>query len=84
MVGVVGCRLFLFGEREYISVTQFGLVRTKSVASRRGWDFWSVCGLIKRITSDLLISASNYKCNTYMRESTMSFIGICFGWDNEE
>ena len=26
MVGVVGCRLFLFEKREYISVAQFGLV----------------------------------------------------------
>ena len=49
MVDVVGCRLFLFEKREYISVAQFGLVaylktkfesNAKSVASRRGWDFW--------------------------------------------
>ena len=48
MVDVVGCRLFLFEKREYISVAQFGLVaylktkfesNAKSVASRRGWDF---------------------------------------------
>ena len=39
MADVVGCRLFLFWKREYISVAQFGLVRTKSVASRRSWDF---------------------------------------------
>ena len=38
MVGVVGCRLFLFEKREYINVAQFGLVRTKSVASRQNWD----------------------------------------------
>ena len=35
---------FLFEKREYISVVQFGLVRTKSVASRRGWDFGEIQG----------------------------------------
>ena len=41
MVDVVGCRLFLYEKREYISVARFGLVSLLSpYASMRSWDFW--------------------------------------------
>ena len=65
MVGVVGCRLFLFDKKRIYKCTQFGLVaylktkfesNAKSVASRRGWDFGLSVRQIKRIISDLLIS----------------------------
>ena len=36
MVDVVGCRLFLFEKREYISVAQFGL----AVRFNSGLGFW--------------------------------------------
>ena len=68
MVDAVGCRLFLFEKREYISVV----------------NNWSVSYTGKENYSQMTISTFNYKCNTYMRESTMSFIDICFRWDNEE
>ena len=50
---------FLFGE--YIYVARFGLVKTKSVCFNARLGLGLSVRQVKRIISELLISASNYK-----------------------